>query len=36
MIWVETIINGVLYGGSTTKRSHANDVYGMINQAGGI
>jgi uncharacterized delta-60 repeat protein len=29
-------VNGVLYGGSTTKRSHANDVFSAINQAGGL
>jgi Ca2+-binding RTX toxin-like protein len=29
-------VNGVLYGGDTTKRSHANDVYSAINQAGGL
>jgi hypothetical protein len=29
-------VNGVLYGGNATRRSHANDVYGAINQAGGI
>jgi hypothetical protein len=29
-------VNGVLYGGNTTKRSHANDVYGFVNQAGGL
>jgi hypothetical protein len=28
--------SGVLYGGNATKRSHANDVFGAINQAGGI
>jgi hypothetical protein len=29
-------VNGVLYNGNTTKRSHANDVYSAINQAGGL
>ena len=29
-------VNGVLYGGNATKRSHANDVYGFVNQAGGL
>jgi hypothetical protein len=29
-------INGVLYGGNTTRRAHANDVYSAVNQAGGI
>jgi hypothetical protein len=29
-------VNGVLYGGNTTKRSHANDVYTAANQAGGL
>jgi hypothetical protein len=28
-------VNGVLYNGNSTKRSHANDVYSAINQAGG-
>jgi N-acetylneuraminic acid mutarotase len=29
-------VNGVLYGGNTTKRTEANDIYSLINQAGGI
>ena len=29
-------INGVLYGGNTTKRNMANDVYSAVNQAGDI
>jgi hypothetical protein len=29
-------VNGVLYGGNANKRSHANDVYSAINQAGGL
>jgi uncharacterized delta-60 repeat protein len=29
-------VNGVLYNGNATKRSHANDVYSAINQAGGL
>jgi hypothetical protein len=29
-------VNGVLYGGNATRRSHANDVYSAINQAGGL
>jgi hypothetical protein len=29
-------VNGVLYGGNTTKRTEANDVYGAVNQAGGL
>jgi hypothetical protein len=29
-------VNGVLYNGNTTKRSHANDVYSAINQAGSL
>ena len=29
-------VNGVLYGGNTTKRNMANDVYSAVNQAGGI
>jgi uncharacterized delta-60 repeat protein len=29
-------VNGVLYAGNATKRSHANDVYSFVNQAGGF
>ena len=29
-------INGVLYGGNAAKRNAANNVYGAVNQAGGI
>ena len=29
-------VNGVLYGGNTTRRDKANAVFGLINQAGGI
>jgi hypothetical protein len=29
-------VNGVLYAGNATKRSHANDVYSGVNQAGGL
>jgi hypothetical protein len=29
-------VNGVLYSGNATKRSHANDVYSAVNQAGGL
>jgi hypothetical protein len=29
-------VNGVLYNGNATKRSHANDVYSVVNQAGGL
>jgi uncharacterized delta-60 repeat protein len=29
-------VSGVPYGGNATKRSHANDVFGAINQAGGL
>src|SRR5207248_10063696 len=29
-------VNGVLYGGNATKRNLANDVFGAVNQAGGI
>jgi hypothetical protein len=29
-------VNGVLYNGNATRRSHANDVYTAINQAGGL
>jgi probable HAF family extracellular repeat protein len=29
-------VNGVLYGGNATRRSHANDVYSFVNQAGGL
>jgi uncharacterized delta-60 repeat protein len=29
-------VNGVLYNGNATKRSHANDVYIAVNQAGGL
>jgi hypothetical protein len=29
-------VNGVLYAGNATKRSHANDVYSAVNQAGGL
>jgi hypothetical protein len=29
-------VNGVLYGGDTTKRNKANSVFSAINQAGGI
>jgi hypothetical protein len=29
-------VNGVLYNGNATKRSHANDLFSAINQAGGL
>jgi hypothetical protein len=29
-------VNGVLYNGNATRRSHANDVYTAVNQAGGL
>jgi hypothetical protein len=29
-------VNGVLYGGNTTKRNMANDLFSAINQAGGL
>jgi hypothetical protein len=29
-------VNGVLYGGNTTKRNEANDIFSAINQAGGL
>jgi hypothetical protein len=29
-------VNGVLYNGNATKRSHANDLFSAINQAGGF
>jgi hypothetical protein len=29
-------VNGVLYGGNSTKRAHAYDVYSAVNQAGGL
>jgi hypothetical protein len=29
-------VNGVLYGGNTTRRTHANAVYSAVNQAGGL
>jgi hypothetical protein len=29
-------VNGLLYGGNATKRAHANNVYGAMNNAGGI
>jgi hypothetical protein len=32
----EQAVNGVLYGGNTTRRNEANSVYSAVNQAGGI
>jgi hypothetical protein len=29
-------VNGVLFGGNTTRRSHANAVYSFINDTGGV
>ena len=29
-------VGGVLYGGNATKRGEANDLFGALNQAGGI
>ena len=29
-------VNGLLYGGNATRRTHANNVYGALNQAGDI
>jgi hypothetical protein len=29
-------VNGVLYNGNATRRSHANDVYSAVNQSGGL
>lgn len=29
-------VNGVLYGGNSTKRNMANDLFSAVNQAGGI
>ena len=29
-------VNGVLYGGNTTRRTHANNVFTLVNQAGDL
>ena len=29
-------VNGVLYGGNTTRRKEANDVYSALNEGGGL
>ena len=32
----EQAVGGVLYNGNGTRRAHANNVYGFVNQAGAI